>query len=161
MSKVERLVSVCSLDCPDTCSLIVEKVDEKIVKVTGNPEHPVTKGVICHKVRHTPDKIHHPDRLLYPLKRVGAKGEGAFKRISWEEAYAEIQEKFTAIIEEYGAEAILPYSFYGNMGNLSAEGMDRRFFNRLGASRLDRTICQAAGSEGYKYTMGGSFGIDP
>lgn len=161
MSKVKRLVSVCSLDCPDTCSLIVEKIDEKIVKVTGNPEHPVTKGVICHKVRHTPDKIHHPDRLLYPLKRVGAKGEGTFKRISWEEAYAEIKEKFTAIIEEHGAEAILPYSFYGNMGVINTEGMDRRFFHRLGASQLERSICNAAGSTGYMYTMGKSAGVDP
>ncbi|WP_446715503.1 molybdopterin-containing oxidoreductase family protein [Bacillus sp. OTU530] len=161
LSNIERLVSVCSLDCPDTCSLIVEKIDEKIVKVTGNPEHPVTKGVICHKVRHTPDKIHHPDRLLYPLKRVGVKGEGTFKRISWEEAYAEIKEKFTAIIDEYGAEAILPYSFYGNMGVINTEGMDRRFFHRLGASQLERSICNAAGSTGYVYTMGKSAGVDP
>ncbi|MFX3624025.1 MAG: molybdopterin-dependent oxidoreductase [Ectobacillus sp.] len=161
MKQIEQLISVCSLDCPDTCSLLVEKQDGKLTKVTGNPDHPVTKGAICHKVRHTPDKVHHPERILYPLRRIGAKGEGKFARISWDEAYAEIKEKFTGIIKEYGAEAILPYSFYGNMGVINTEGMDRRFFHKLGATQLQRAICNSAGAAGYAYTMGKSFGTDP
>jgi anaerobic selenocysteine-containing dehydrogenase len=153
--------SVCSLDCPDQCGLLIHKKDGKIVKVDGDPNHPVTKGNICNKVRHMAERIYDPKRLKYPLKRIGAKGEGEFERISWKEAVQIITDKWKQQIHNYGAQSILPYSFYGNMGNISAEGMDRRFFHRLGASRLDRTICSSAGSTGYKYTMGGSIGIDP
>lgn len=158
---VERVISVCPLDCPDQCSFLVEKRDGRIVKVSGDPDHPVTKGSICNKTRQFPERVYHPDRLLYPMRRVGGKGEGRFERISWEAAYREIADRFRQIIGEWGAEAILPYSFYGNMGLLNAECMDRRFFHRLGASRLDRTICNAAGSEGYAATMGMSAGVDP
>jgi anaerobic selenocysteine-containing dehydrogenase len=153
--------SVCSLDCPDMCSLLVHKKDGKIVKIEGDPTHPVTQGAICNKVRNMPARIYDPARLQYPMKRVGAKGEGKFARISWEEAIETIAANWRRLIDSYGAESILPYSFYGNMGSLNAEGMDRRFFHRLGATRLDRTICQAAGTVGYGYTMGGSFGINP
>ncbi|MEK3799334.1 molybdopterin oxidoreductase family protein [Peribacillus sp. FSL H8-0477] len=153
--------SVCSLDCPDQCGLLVHKQNGKITKIEGDPKHPVTKGNICNKVRHMSERLYDPQRLQFPLKRVGPKGSGAFERISWTEAIETITSKWKDLIEKKGPESILPYSFYGNMGILAAEGMDRRFFNRLGASRLDRTICNAAGSEGYAYTMGGSFGTDP
>ncbi|WPZ19979.1 molybdopterin oxidoreductase family protein [Geobacillus subterraneus] len=153
--------SVCSLDCPDQCGLLVHKKDGKIVKIQGDPDHPVTKGHICNKVRNITERIYDPKRLKYPMKRVGAKGEGKFTRISWDEALETIAAKWKELIETYGPESILPYSFYGNMGRLSAEGMDRRFFHRLGASLLDRTICSSAGSQGLQYTMGGGFGIDP
>jgi anaerobic selenocysteine-containing dehydrogenase len=153
--------SVCSLDCPDQCGLLLHKKDGKIVKVEGDPNHPVTKGNICNKVRNMTERIYDEKRLEFPLKRTGAKGEGTFERISWEEAIHTITSRWKKLILTDGPESILPYSFYGNMGNLTAEGMDRRFFNRLGASRLDRTICSIAGGVGYKYTMGGSFGIDP
>ncbi|RAK17151.1 anaerobic selenocysteine-containing dehydrogenase [Anoxybacillus vitaminiphilus] len=153
--------SVCSLDCPDQCGLLVHKQDGKIVKIQGDPNHPVTKGNICNKVRNMTERIYDPKRLKYPMKRMGAKGEGKFERISWDEAIETIAAKWKELIETEGPESILPYSFYGNMGRLSAEGMDRRFFHRLGASLLDRTICSSAGSEGLKYTMGGGFGIDP
>lgn len=153
--------SVCSLDCPDQCGLLVHKKDGKIVKVEGDPNHPVTKGGICNKVRNLTERLYDPNRLEYPMKRVGAKGEGKFERISWEEAITTITSHWKKLIQTDGPESILPYSFYGNMGNLTAEGMDRRFFHRLGASRLDRTICQAAGTTGYKYTMGGNLGTDP
>jgi anaerobic selenocysteine-containing dehydrogenase len=158
---MEKVRSVCPLNCPDTCSLTVYKEAGKIVRVTGNEDHPVTRGVICNKVRHFHERVYHPDRLLYPLRRVGQKGEGRFERISWEEAYAEIASRLRGIVERDGAERVLPYSFYGNMGVLNSEGMDRRFFNRLGASRLARTICNAAGAEGYRATMGAFAGVDP
>lgn len=153
--------SVCSLDCPDQCGLLLHKKDGKIIKVQGDPDHPVTKGNICNKVRNMTARLYDPNRLKQPLKRISPKGEGNFAPISWEEAIDTITSKWKDLIEMHGPESILPYSFYGNMGNLSAEGMDRRFFHKLGASMLERSICNAAGSVGYNYTMGGSFGIDP
>ncbi|QOS92270.1 MULTISPECIES: molybdopterin oxidoreductase family protein [Peribacillus] len=153
--------SVCSLDCPDQCGLLLHKKNGKIIKVQGDPDHPVTKGNICNKVRNMTARLYDPNRLKQPLKRIGPKGEGKFAPISWEEAIDKITSKWKDLIEMHGPESILPYSFYGNMGNLSAEGMDRRFFHKLGASMLERSICNAAGSVGYNYTMGGSFGIDP
>ncbi|QHZ47196.1 molybdopterin-containing oxidoreductase family protein [Bacillus sp. NSP9.1] len=153
--------SVCSLDCPDQCGLLVHKKDGKIVKIQGDPDHPVTRGNICNKVRNMKERIYDPQRLKTPLKRTGAKGEGKFEPISWDEAIETIRTRWQELIEKEGAESILPYSFYGNMGNLTAEGMDRRFFHHLGSSQLDRAICTPAGSTGYKYTMGGSIGTDP
>lgn len=153
--------SVCSLDCPDQCGLLLHKKDGKIVKIDGDPNHPVTNGNICNKVRNMAARLYDDKRLKYPLKRIGAKGKGKFERISWEEAIETITSRWKELIQTDGPESILPYSFYGNMGRLNAEGMDRRFFHRLGASQLDRTICSSAGSEGYKYTMGASLGTDP
>ncbi|MEH7128941.1 molybdopterin oxidoreductase family protein [Neobacillus drentensis] len=153
--------AVCPLDCPDQCGLLLHKKNGKIIKVDGDPQHPVTKGHICNKVRNMTERIYDENRLTYPLKRKGPKGASKFERISWEEAIQTITSRWKELIEIDGPESILPYSFYGNMGRLNAEGMDRRFFHRLGASRLDQTICSSAGSEGYKYTMGGSLGIDP
>jgi anaerobic selenocysteine-containing dehydrogenase len=153
--------SVCSLDCPDQCGLLLHKKNGRITKVEGDPDHPVTKGFICNKVRNMTERIYDKKRLKYPMKRIGAKGEGEFVRISWDEAIHTITSHWKELLQSDSAESMLPYSFYGNMGNLSAEGMDRRFFNRLGASQLDRSICNSAGAEGYKYTMGGSYGTDP
>ncbi|KIL77351.1 molybdopterin oxidoreductase family protein [Bacillus badius] len=153
--------SVCSLDCPDQCGLLVHKKDGKIVQIEGDPDHPVTQGSICNKVRNMSERLYDHKRLKTPLKRIGQKGEGAFAPISWDEAIETISSRWKKLLAEEGAESILPYSFYGNMGKLSAEGMDRRFFHRLGASRLDQTICSVAGSVGFSYTMGGSFGTDP
>ncbi|PJZ01162.1 MULTISPECIES: molybdopterin oxidoreductase family protein [Bacillus] len=153
--------SVCSLDCPDQCGLLIHKKDGKIVKVQGDPDHPVTAGNICNKVRNMTERIYDEKRLTTPLKRTGAKGKAIFEPISWEEAIDTITARWKQLIDEDGAESILPYSFYGNMGKLTAEGMDRRFFYRLGSSQLERTICSKAGSEGYKYTMGISAGTDP
>ncbi|UKS31245.1 molybdopterin oxidoreductase family protein [Paenibacillus sp. HWE-109] len=154
--------AVCSLDCPDQCGLLLHKEAGKIVKIEGDPDHPVTKGAICNKVRHMAARIYDEKRLQYPMKRIGPKGEGSqFERITWEEALETITSRWKGLIADKGPESILPYSFYGNMGRIGTEGMDRRFFNRMGASRLLYAICESAGSEGYKYTMGGSFGTDP
>lgn len=153
--------SVCSLDCPDQCGLLVHKQDGKIMKIEGDPNHPVTRGNICNKVRNMPERIYDPNRLQFPLKRIGSKGTGKFVRISWSEAVKTITTKWKELIHASGPESILPYGFYGNMGRITAEGIDRRFFHRLGASRLERSICSSAGAVGYQYTMGGSFGIDP
>ncbi|CAG7646603.1 molybdopterin oxidoreductase family protein [Paenibacillus allorhizosphaerae] len=153
--------AVCSLDCPDQCGLLVHKEAGTIVKIEGDPAHPVTQGAICNKVRHMAERIYDAKRLRYPMKRVGEKGGDRFERITWEEAIDTITSRWKKLIADDGSESILPYSFYGNMGRLGTEGMDRRFFHRLGASRLMYTICEAAGTEGYKYTMGASYGTDP
>ncbi|WP_410512677.1 molybdopterin oxidoreductase family protein [Paenibacillus sp. BR2-3] len=153
--------AVCPLDCPDTCGLLVHKENGKIVKIEGNPQHPITRGAICNKVRYMAQRVHHPERLMNPLRRVGPKGEGKFEVISWEEAIREITGKFKELSAEFGPESILPYSFYGNMGVLSVEGMDRRFFHALGSSLLDRTICNSAGTAGWKATMGFNGGASP
>lgn len=154
--------SVCALDCPDTCSLLVEIGDKgRGTKLRGDPAHPITRGFLCAKVTKYLEREYHPDRLLYPQRRIGAKGEGKFERISWDDALAEIASKFSAISLSDCSEAILPYSSAGTMGLLNGAGMDRRFFHRLGASRLDRTICAAAGGTGLKLSQGIGLGMEP
>ncbi|UOQ45122.1 molybdopterin-dependent oxidoreductase [Halobacillus salinarum] len=153
--------SVCSLDCPDQCGLLIHKENGKITKVEGDPGHPVTQGSICNKVRHMTERLYDEERLTCPLKRIGKKGEARFQPVTWKEAISTITGRWKDLSKNYGAESILPHGFYGNMGRVNAEGMDRRFFNRLGASQLERTICSSAGAAGYTYTMGGGFGTDP
>jgi anaerobic selenocysteine-containing dehydrogenase len=151
----------CPHDCPDTCALDITVSDGRVVKVAGAADHPPTAGVLCTKVAFYPERIHHPERLLYPARRIGAKGPGArFERISWEEALATIADRFRQIAATDGAEAIVPYSYAGNSGLLGYGSMDRRFFHRLGASQLDRTICASAGAMGYRATIGASVGFD-
>jgi anaerobic selenocysteine-containing dehydrogenase len=153
--------SVCALDCPDTCSLLINIDDGKGTHLRGDPAHPVTRGFLCGKVARYLDREYSPDRLLYPQKRLGAKGEGRFQRISWDEALDTIAGRLRKISDAHGPEAILPYSYAGTMGMLNGGGMDRRFFHRLGASRLDRTICSAAGGEGLIQTLGFKYGTEP
>jgi anaerobic selenocysteine-containing dehydrogenase len=153
--------SVCALDCPDTCSLLVNVDDGAASKLRGNPDHPVTRGFLCGKVAQYLEREYSPDRLLYPQKRIGKKGEGRFARIGWDEALDTIAHQLGGIADEFGPESILPYSYAGTMGLLNAHGMDRRFFHRLGASRLDRTICSAAGTAGLMATLGNRYGTEP
>ncbi|HNI73205.1 MAG TPA: molybdopterin-dependent oxidoreductase, partial [Accumulibacter sp.] len=164
MNNVNDIVKIrgaCPHDCPDTCALDISVVDGRVVKVSGADDHPPTAGVLCTKVAYYPERIYHPDRLLYPQRRIGAKGPGArFERISWEQALTTIAERYQEIIARYGAEAIVPYSYAGNSGLLGYGSMDRRFFHRLGASQLDRTICASAGAAGYWATVGASIGFD-
>lgn len=152
---METRRSVCALDCPDTCGLLIN-VDAggRGSRLRGNPEHPVTRGFLCGKVARYLEREYSPDRLLYPQKRTGRKGEGAFERISWDQALDEIAGRLTTISRDHGPESILPYSYAGTMGLLNNRGMDRRFFHRLGASRLDRTICSTAGMAAMSATFG-------
>ena len=154
--------SVCALDCPDTCSLLIN-VDEsgRGSKLRGDPGHPITRGFLCGKVARYLEHQYSPDRLLYPQRRVGGKGEGRFTRISWDEALDEVAHRLKQTAREHGPESILPYSYAGSMGMLNANGMDRRFFHRLGASRLDRTICSAAGGAGLISALGLRYGTEP
>jgi anaerobic selenocysteine-containing dehydrogenase len=153
--------SVCALDCPDCCSLVLTVEDGHATRLRGNPEHPVTRGFLCGKVAQYLEREYHPERLLYPLRRVGAKGAGRFERIAWDEALDTIAQRLRAVADEFGPEAILPYSYGGTLGFLNGSGMDRRFFHRLGASRLDRTICATAGGAGLMQALGARYGTEP
>ncbi|MYN06725.1 molybdopterin-containing oxidoreductase family protein [Pseudoduganella aquatica] len=151
--------AACPHDCPDTCALIVTVEDGVATEVKGDPDHPPTGGVLCTKVARYAERTYHADRLLHPLRRVGKKGEGKFERISWDEALDTIAARLKPIVAR-APEALLPYSYAGTMGLLQGEAMSGRFFHKLGASLLDRTICATAGATGYKYTVGGSIGTD-
>lgn len=150
--------AACPHDCPDTCALHVTVENGVAIKVQGDPDHPTTNGVLCTKVSRYTERTYHPDRLLHPLKRVGPKGSGQFVRVSWDEALDEIADRLRAIAAR-DPEAILPYSYAGTMGFVQGESMAARFFNKLGASDLDRTICASAGAAGLRYTYGAGVGM--
>jgi anaerobic selenocysteine-containing dehydrogenase len=153
--------SICALDCPDACSLLVTIENGRATRLAGDPSHPVTRGFLCAKVTRYLEREYSPSRLLYPQKRTGAKGEGRFERIGWDEALDVIAAQLQSIAARFGPEAVLPYSYAGTMGLLNGSGMDRRFFHRLGASRLDRTICSAAGGAALMDTLGFRYGTEP
>lgn len=153
--------SVCALDCPDCCAIIVEADGGRATRLRGDPAHPVTQGFLCAKVARYLEREYHPQRLLHPLRRTGAKGEAQFERISWEEALDHVAARLSAVTASDGAEAVLPYSYGGTLGFLQSGSMDRRFFHRLGASRLDRTICAAAGGAGLMEAYGCRMGTPP
>ena len=149
---------LCPHDCPDTCALLTTVENGRAVKVQGNPDHKHTQGVLCTKVSRYTERTYSPERLMFPLKRSGPKGSGQFVRVSWEEAIADIAAKLKVVAADQ-AEAVLPYSYAGTMGWVQGEAMASRFFHKLGASLLDRTICSSAGGEGLVYTLGGKFGM--
>src|SRR5207244_349097 len=172
--------AACPHDCPDACGVLITVDDGKAVKIQGDPAHPVTRGFLCAKVAKYLDRVYSPDRVLYPMRRVGPKGfagEGPirrragqvrakhapeiFQRITWNEALEEITSRFRSIIAEFGSEAILPYSYGGTLGKLNYASMDRRFFHRLGASQLARNICSEAGAAGVKSVYGVNMGTEP
>jgi anaerobic selenocysteine-containing dehydrogenase len=153
--------SVCALDCPDTCALVVHVEDGRAQKLRGDPDHPVTRGFLCGKVAQYLDREYSPERLLHPQKRVGEKGEGRFQRVSWDEALDTIAERLQSISRQFSPEAILPYSYAGTQGLLNGAGMDRRFFHRMGASQLDRTICAATGCAAVAASLGARYGTEP
>ena len=141
--------------------MLVTVEDGRATRLRGDPAHPVTRGFLCGKVAQYLEREYSPARLLYPQRRVGRKGEGRFERIGWDEALDTIAARLKSVAAEYGPEAILPYSYAGTMGYLNGSGMDRRFFHRLGASRLDRTICSAAGGVGLTEALGLRYGTEP
>ena len=166
--------AACPHDCPDACGVLITVQDGRAVRIQGDPEHPVTRGFLCAKVSKYLDRVYSPDRVLYPIRRVGPKGPGpsgaavptqptsqTWQRISWDEALDEVTSRFRALSSEFGSESILPYSYGGTLGALNGGSMDRRFFHRLGASQLDRTICSAAGEAGLKSVLGVKLGTEP
>jgi anaerobic selenocysteine-containing dehydrogenase len=162
MSQVTTARAVCPHDCPDTCAIVVTLDGDRATAIAGDREHPFTRGFLCHKVARYLERVYHPERLKHPLRRVGPKGAGRFEPISWDDALAEIARRFRAIAASPdGPQAILPYSYCGTMGKIQGQSLDRRFFHRLGASLLDRTICATAGVAGYTATIGGRTGMAP
>jgi anaerobic selenocysteine-containing dehydrogenase len=174
--------AACPHDCPDACGVLITVEDGRATKIQGDPGHPVTRGFLCAKVAKYLDRVYSPDRVLYPVRRVAPKGlvaprrsfapgqpgaavptqtEQIWRRISWDEALDEIASRFRAAIREFGSEAILPYSYGGTLGALNGGSMDRRFFSRLGASELERTICSSAGEAGLESVMGVKLGTEP
>ena len=161
VSSSRVVLGACPHDCPDTCALHVTVENGRAIRVEGSPDHPTTRGVLCTKVARYLDRVYSSERVLHPLRRVGPKGARSFERISWDEALGTIAARFRAIAASPdGPQAILPYSYAGTMGLLQYCSMDRRFFHRLGASLLDRTICSTAGKAGYVATIGASIGTD-
>ncbi len=170
--------AACPHDCPDACGVLIRVEDDRATKIQGDPAHPVTRGFLCAKVAKYLDRVYSPDRVLYPMRRIKPKGErslaparqpGAavpthdseWQRITWDDALDEIADRFKKITSEFGSEAILPYSYGGTLGTLNGACMDRRFFHRLGASQLARTICSDAGEEGLKSVVGTQVGTEP
>ena len=153
--------AVCPHDCPDTCALHVTVSEGRVTRVAGDPEHPTTHGTLCTKVSRYAERTYHAERVLQPLKRVGEKGEGRFEPVGWDEALGDIAARLQAITARGGrsAEAILPYSYAGTMGMVQGDGMAARFFHKLGASLLDRTICSSAGGEALAATYGAKVGM--
>jgi anaerobic selenocysteine-containing dehydrogenase len=158
VSLLKTVRGACPHDCPDTCALLTTVEDGVAVKVQGNPDHGPTQGVLCTKVSRYTERTYHPERLLHPMRRLGPKGSGRFEQVSWDAALGDIASRLRAIAAQ-DPEAIVPYSYAGTMGLVQGESMATRFFNKLGASLLDRTICSTAGGEGLTHTLGAKVGM--
>ncbi len=153
--------AACPHDCPDTCAMVVTVEDGRAVAVAGDPDHPITAGFLCGKVSNYLERVYAPDRVLHPLVREGEKGEGRFRPVSWDDALDLVAGRLREVIDRYGGEAILPYSFIGAQGALQYDAMSGRVMNALGATALDRTICDAAAMAGVALTHGESPEVDP
>src|SRR5690349_24090730 len=159
MSEIATTVrAACPHDCPDTCAIRVTVEGGRVVKLQGDPDHPPTHGALCTKVSRYAERTYHAERVLHPLKRVGPKGRGEFVRVGWDEALRDIAARLKAIAARV-PQAIVPYSYAGTMGLLQGEAMAGRFFHKLGASLLDRTICSMAGGEALIATYGRKVGM--
>jgi anaerobic selenocysteine-containing dehydrogenase len=151
----------CPHDCPDTCAMIYEVEDGRLVEVRGNKEHPMTRGGLCVKLKDYHDHHYNPDRVLYPLRRVGRKGSRQFARITWDEAIAEIVSRWKDIIARYGSQAIMPYSYLGNEGLVQGLTAGDAFFNKLGSTVNEKTFCASGSSTAWLLTVGPTGGVDP
>lgn len=160
-SLARTVLGACPHDCPDTCSMHVTVQDGKVTGVAGNPDHPFTRGRLCTKTQHYEERVYHPGRVLHPMRRVGAKGEGRFERISWDAALDEIGQRWKQIIAERGPTAILPYSYLGTQGLVNGLTVGDPFFNKLGATVSERTFCDSGASTAYIMSVGPTPGMDP
>ncbi len=160
-SSVKTFHGGCPHDCPDTCSMVFHVKDEKLIAVKGNADHPMTRGGLCVKLNDFEKRHYHPDRLLYPMKRVGPKGSKQFERISWDEALDTIVDKWQAIIQEHGPQAIMPNSYLGNQGLVHGLNGGDAFFARLGATVTERTFCGEGSCTAWLLTVGPTAGVDP
>ena len=151
----------CPHDCPDTCAMVFEVEAGRLVGVRGNAEHPMTRGGLCVKLKDYEKRHYHPDRLLYPRKRSGAKGSGQFQQISWEQALGEITSRWQTIIAAHGPQAIAPYSYLGHQGLVHGLNGGDAFFNRMGATVTERTFCGEGSATAWLMTYGPSGGLDP
>ncbi|SCY84596.1 molybdopterin-dependent oxidoreductase [Rhizobium sp. NFACC06-2] len=150
----------CPQDCPDTCAFIYTVKDGRLIDVKGDPKHPVTRGRLCIKLNDFTAHHYNPDRILYPMRRVGPKGAGEFERITWQEALDEIKRRWTAIIDEYGSQAIMPCSYLGQQGVLNGISVGDAFFNRLGSTVAEKTFCGVGRDVGTHLSIGASEGVD-
>ncbi|CAN4265519.1 BisC Anaerobic dehydrogenases, typically selenocysteine-containing [Methylophilaceae bacterium] len=160
-SAIKTFHGGCPHDCPDTCSMVYHVKDEKLIAVKGNADHPMTRGGLCVKLNDYEKRHYHPDRLLYPMKRVGPKGTKQFERISWDEALDTIVDKWQAIIQEHGPQAIMPNSYLGNQGLVHGLNGGDAFFARLGATVTERTFCGEGSCTAWLLTVGPTAGVDP
>lgn len=154
MTRRQLVSGACPHDCPDTCGVVTEVVGGRAVDFYADPQHPVTRGWLCAKVRPYLDHVYHPERLRHPLQRVGAKGSGQWRRITWDDALQMIGMRWRGIVDRYGADAILPYSYSGTLGLVQMSVSSARFWNRLGAGTLERSICGAAAEQAVEMTLG-------
>ena len=154
-------LGACPHDCPDTCAMIYTVEDGTLTEVRGNPDHPMTRGALCGKVRDFDRHHYNPDRVLYPMRRSGPKGSGQFERISWDAALDEIHTRFSEIAATHGPEAILPYNYLGNEGVIQGLTVGDAFFNKLGASVAEKTFCGSGSSTAWLLTVGPTNGTDP
>ncbi|MCX2975430.1 molybdopterin oxidoreductase family protein [Halieaceae bacterium IMCC8485] len=161
MGEERKLVGACPHDCPDTCSMLVTVKDGKVTSVRGNPEQPFTRGRLCIKVNNYQDRVHSEERILYPLRRIGPKGAGEFEKVSWDEALSEIGSRWRGLVEEFGAQSILPYSYLGTQGILNGLNVGDPFFNKLGATIGERTFCDSGACTAYEMTVGHTAAVDP
>ena len=160
-SKELKIVrGACPHDCPDTCAMLYHVRDGKLVDVHGDPDHPMTRGGLCVKLKNFPEHHYQADRLLYPMRRTGPKGSEQFERISWDDALADIKARWTQIIEKYGAQAIMPHAYLGHQGVLNGLTSGDAFFNRLGASVAEKTYCESGSSTAWIMTVGPTGGLD-
>src|SRR3990172_7035372 len=155
------VLATCHHDCPDSCGWIATVEDGLAVKLRGNQDHPYSRGELCPKVNRFLDRVYSPDRILHPLLRVGPKGSGEFRQVGWDEALSVVAAKLTEVIAQHGGEAIFPWWDAGTQGLIQMSSLDRRFFARLGASRLTGSLCGATAGAGGSATYGNGLSADP
>jgi anaerobic selenocysteine-containing dehydrogenase len=159
-AETKTVRGACPQDCPDTCAFIYHVEDGKLVEVTGDPDHPMTRGGLCVKLKDFAEHHYNPDRILYPMKRVGPKGSGKYERISWDDALSTIKSKWTDIIDQYGSQAIMPHAYLGNQGTANGLTAGDAFFNRLGSTVAEKTYCESGSSTAWVMTVGPTGGLD-